>query len=68
MNDSQTMWHLYKYKEKEWLREIENHRLRQQRRSGPKVPNPVFCFLINKAGDSMGSWGLSLRERCEAAA
>jgi hypothetical protein len=68
MNDSQLMWHLYKYKEKEWLCEAEKIRLRQRHRLSRKKPNPAICFLINKTGYSLGSWGMALQQRCQAAA
>ena len=63
MNDSDFLWRMYKYKEKEWLEEAE--RISLHRRSRPH-PGGIFRALglfLDNAGKRLVFWGLSRRKR-----
>jgi hypothetical protein len=67
MDDVEFMWRIYKYKEKEWLREAENIRRSRHYRFNRQRLYRAYCYLIGKTGNSLGSWGLSLQRRCRVA-
>jgi hypothetical protein len=67
MNDSDFLWRMYKYKEKEWLKETERFRL--HRRGCPRTAgiSGALGRILGHAAKRLVSPGLSLQNRYGAA-
>ena len=63
MNDSDFLWRMYKYKEKEWLKEAERIRLHRRGRPNPEGISRVLGQFLDNAGKRMVFWELSLKRR-----
>ena len=63
MNDSDFLWRMYKYKEKEWLKEAEKFRLHRRVCPRPAGISGALDQFLDNAGKRLVFWGLSLRKR-----
>ena len=63
MNDSDFLWRMYKYKEKEWLKEAETIRLHRRGRPHSRGIAGALDPFLDNAMKRLVLWGLSLRKR-----